>query len=94
MQITLTWQSVVTAAAIIGALVAVVSYLKKLFGWFARQEQQDKEIKSIKSELGLIVYSMRACLDGLEQLGANHTVPDAKSKLDKYINQRAHDQLV
>ena len=38
-------------------------------------------------------YALQACLDGLEQLGANHNVPEAKDKLSKYINQQAHDQL-
>ena len=31
-----------------------------------------------------------ACMDGLQRLGANHSVPLAKNKLDKYINQQAH----
>ena len=40
----------------------------------------------------LIVYCSSATLDGLMQLGANHTVPIAKDKLDKYINLKAHEQ--
>ena len=50
MSITLSWQSVTAAAAIIGAVVAVVSYLRKLFGWFERQEKQEKEIKGLKEQ--------------------------------------------
>ena len=57
------------------------------------QKEQDNDIKTIKREQTLMVYSMRACLDGLSQLGANHTISAAKDKLDKYINQMAHDQL-
>ena len=41
----------------------------------------------------MITYALSACLDGLHQLGANSSVTDAKDKLDKYINQQAHDQL-
>jgi hypothetical protein len=55
-----------------------------------KQEEQDKEIKQIKEEDTLICYALSACLDGLQQLGANHTVPLAKEKLDKYLNQQAH----
>ncbi len=33
-------------------------------------------------------------VDGLGQLGANHTVPVAKNKLDKHINKQAHGQEV
>ena len=51
MQITLTWQSMIGAAAIVGAFVALVTYIKKIFGWFDRQEKQDKEIKEMKEIL-------------------------------------------
>ena len=47
MQITFTWQSIIGAAAIVGAFVALVSYLRKLFGWFEKQEMQDAEINSV-----------------------------------------------
>ena len=50
MEIILTWQSIIGAAAIIGAFVALVSYLRKLFGWFEKQEKQDNEIKEIKEK--------------------------------------------
>lgn len=58
--------------------------------WYLKQEKQDKDIAHIKEEDTLIVFALSACLDGLQQLGANHTVPIAKDKLDKYINQQAH----
>lgn len=101
---TVTWQTLVTAAAIIAAAVAIIGYLKKAFNWFAVQEDQTndiaelkqkeaKDISDIKREQTMIVYALSACLDGLVQLGANHTVPVARDKLDKYINQQAHDQL-
>lgn len=44
----------------------------------------------MKEENTLMCYALMACLDGLMQLGANHTVPVAKEKLDKYLNQQAH----
>ena len=74
-----------TAAAVIGG--AVVGLIK----WILRQNKQDEEIESMKEEQTLICYALKACLDGLEQLGANHTVPLAKDKLDKYLNQKAHE---
>lgn len=61
-----------------------------VYRWYLKQEKQDKDIAHIKEEDTLIVFALSACLDGLQQLGANHTVPIAKDKLDKYINQRAH----
>lgn len=90
MSITLSWQSVTAAAAIIGAVVAVVSYLRKLFGWFERQEKQEKEIKAIKDEQAVLVYGLLACLKGLHEGGANGPVTEAITTLEKHINEEAH----
>lgn len=90
---TITAQSIITAGAVIAAIIAIAKYYNKVYDMVKHQAEQDTDIKAIKKEQTLIVYSMLACLDGLTQLGANHTVPEAKDKLSKYINQQAHDQL-
>lgn len=91
--VTVSWQTIITFAAVIGALIAIGGYFVKAHNWYLKQEKQDKDIKAIKREQTMLVYAMQACLDGLQQLGANHVVPEAKDKLSKYINQQAHDQL-
>ncbi len=90
MHIHLTLQSIITLASFIAAVVAVVGYILKGHKWYLKQEKQDKEISDIKEENAIICFALSAALDGLMQLGANHTVPDAKEKLDKYLNERAH----
>ena len=87
-------QTIITTAAVIAAIIAIVGYYNKVYGWVKHQEEQDKRMDKIeraaateRKELTLIVYALSACLDGLGQLGANHTVPVAKDKLDKYINK-------
>ena len=81
---------IITVASLITALSVILAFVFKIHKWFLKQEQQDKEIKRIKEENALICYALSACLDGLQQLGCNHTVPDAKDKLDKYLNKQAH----
>ena len=56
----------------------------------ALKERHERDLKRVKEENSLICYALSACLDGLMQLGANHTVPDAKERLDKYLNEQAH----
>ena len=92
-------QTIITTAAVIEAIIAIVGYYNKVYSWVKHQEEQDKRMDKIeraaateRKELTLIVYALSACLDGLGQLGANHTVPIAKDKLDKYINKQAHQQ--
>ena len=94
-------QTIITAAAVIAAVVAILGYYNKVHDWINHQGEQDERMSNIekaaaaeRKELTLIVYALSACLDGLTQLGANHTVPIAKDKLDKYINKQAHQQEV
>lgn len=82
--------SVVYCASVISATAIIFGVIFSVYRWYLKQEQQDKAIKQLKEEQTLLVYALSACLDGLQQLGANHTVPIAKDKLDKYINKQAH----
>ena len=92
-------QTIITTAAVIAAAIAIMGYYNKIHDWINHQAEQDERMDRIeksdateRKELTLIVYALSACLDGLGQLGANHTVPVAKDKLDKYINKQAHHQ--
>ena len=87
---TITVDGIVKAAALLAALTAIFGVIFAVYRWYLKQEKQNKDIAQMKEENTLIVYAQSACLDGLQQLGANHTVPAAKNKLDKYINQQAH----
>ena len=88
--VTVSADTIITIAAVIGALGVIFGVVFAVYRWYLKQEKQDKDIAHIKEEDTLIVFALSACLDGLQQLGANHTVPIAKDKLDKYLNQTAH----
>lgn len=90
MQITLTWQSLIGAAAIVGAFVALVSYLRKIFGWFERQEVQDREIKEIKEEQTILTKGILACLKGLKEQGCDGPVTEAIREIETHLNKKAH----
>lgn len=89
---TITPQTIITAASLIGAAGVIFGAIFAAYRWYLRQNKDTEEIKRLKKENTLICYALSACLDGLIQLGANHTVPKAKDKLDKYLNQSAHGQ--
>ena len=101
MQITLSWQTIITAAAVLGALGAIATAIAKLVRWVDRQKKQDEDIKALKKhheddmagfkeEQTLLVYGVLACLKGLREQGCNGPVTEAINKLEKYINQKAH----
>lgn len=102
MQITVTWQSVITLAAVAGAVVALVTYFSKIVRWVDKQNEQDSDIKqlkkhheddmtSIKEEQTLVVHGVLACLKGLKEQGCNGPVTEAIHKIEKYLNQKAHN---
>lgn len=101
MQITVSLQSVITAAAFVSAVIALVAYFSKIVHWVDKQNKQDEDIKalrkhheedmaSIKEEQAMIVYGVLACLKGLSEQGCNGPVTEAIDKLDKYLNMKAH----
>lgn len=102
MQITLTWQTLITASAVIGAVVALVAYFAKIVRWVDKQKKQDDDIKALrethsadvehmKQEQTLIVYGLLACLKGLKEQGCNGPVTEAIDKIEKHLNKRAHE---
>lgn len=78
-------------AALLGAFGSLGAMLYKSFRWVERQKMQETEIENIKKEQCVMCYGLLATLDGLKQLGANGNVSDAYQKLEKHLNQTAHD---
>ena len=54
------------------------------------QKETHEEIKKIQEEQCLLVYSILACLKGLQQQGCNGEVTRAINEIEKHINKQAH----
>lgn len=89
-EITVSWQTLITLAAVLGAVVTIIKYYNKCYDFVKRQEEQDKIIKAIQEEQTLLTYGVLACLKGLHEQGANGPVTEAIDKIEKHINQKAH----
>lgn len=101
MQITVSLQSVITAAAFVGAVIALVAYFSKVVRWVDKQSKQDEAInqlrqhheedmKIIKEEQAIIVHGVLACLKGLREQGCNGPVKEGIAEIEDYLNQKAH----
>lgn len=101
MQITLTWQTIITAGAVLGACGVLAGAIVKLVHWVDRQKQQDNDLQALrnthnadmdamKQEQTLLVYGILACLKGLKEQGCNGPVTEAINKIEKHLNQKAH----
>lgn len=84
------WQTILTAGAVITAVATIVKYVSRGFKWVETQNEQEKEIKSIKEEQQLLTYGILACLKGLREQGCDGAVTDAINKMEKHLNERAH----
>lgn len=96
------WQGIITAGAVLSAILLIVGLFTKGHKWFLKQEHQDDRINELKThhdddmqrvrqELYIVMRGLSACLDGLIQQGCNHDVPGAKKMIDDYLNQQAHE---
>ena len=101
--IEVTWQSLITGGAVLGAATALIAFFAKIVRWVDRQKAQDMELENIKAkhesdaeavqqELSMLTYGVLACLKGLREQGCNGPVTEAVNKIEKYLNMRAHEE--
>ena len=83
---------ILEAAGLLTALSAIGGVLFGLFSFYADSKRQKEELKAVKKELSVLCYAVTACLNGLEQLGADGEVHDALKLMNRHVNQAAHDQ--
>ena len=62
--VTLNWQTLITAAAVLTAVITIFGRYNKLYDFVKRQEEQDKLIKAIQDEQTILTEGILACLRG------------------------------
>ena len=60
--VTVSWQTLVTIAAVLTALSTVFGRYNKVYDFIKRQEEQDKQIKEIQAEQTILIEGILACL--------------------------------
>lgn len=85
-----TWQTIITVAAVITALGVIFKNYNKGYDFVKRQNAQDKVIADIQAEQAILTYGILACLKGLKEQGADGPVTEAIDKIEKHLNERAH----
>lgn len=94
MEVTITVETIIKAASLLTALGVIGGVALWCFKFINRQQKQDKEIAAIRHEQTLICYGILACLKGLKEQGCNGPVTEALAKLEKHLNQAAHEDVV
>ena len=57
----------------------------------ALKKSEAADIAAIKNEQTILTYGILACLKGLKEQGCNGPVTEAINKIEKHLNQRAHE---
>lgn len=102
MDITITWQTIITLFAGLTAIVGIAALFAKLVRWVDKQKKQDEDIHALqnthdsdmaemKKEQTLIIYGLLACLKGLKEQGCNGPVTEAIHRIEKHLNMKAHE---
>ena len=91
MEVTISADTVIRAASLLAALGALGGAAVWCLRFVVRKKHQDKEITAIRKEQTLICYGILACLKGLKEQGCNGPVSAALDKMEKHLNQAAHE---
>lgn len=92
---------IILFGSVLSALGLILGLILKAHKWYLQLEELKEELEKLKKkheddttdilkENRLVCEALIACLDGLQQLGANHNVPIVKTKMESYLNDQAH----
>ena len=79
------------AASAITSIGVIIGVVVAVFKVFQINKKQSEFIKAIEDEQTLLCYGLRGALQGLIEQGCNGPCKDALSKLEKHLNQKAHE---
>lgn len=88
---TITWQSLITASAVLAAVTAFMTLLFKIFDWFKTIKLLKAEIAALKDDQRILTTGVLACLKGLKEQGCNGPVTQAINDLEVHLNKKAHE---
>lgn len=102
MTIVVTWQSIATFVGGLSALGLLLAWIRKGMHFIDHQIEQDEEInklhqrhdadvREIRTEQTLIIYGLLGALKGLQEQGCNGPVTEAIGRIEKHLNQKAHE---
>ena len=83
--------TIIKMASLLAALTALVGAVVAVYKVLENNKRQNEVIKAMQKEQTLICYSLKAVLQGVIELGADGPCKDAQNRLDKHLNESAHN---
>ena len=102
MTLNLTWEGVVFAAAVLGAIAVIWKWINGGVEMAKKPAENEKHIEELsqhheadmremREELRILTYGILACLKGQQEQGCNGPVTDAVVMIEKHLNKKAHE---
>ena len=102
MDVHITWQGVILVASVLAAVTAICASVAKIVHWFDERKTVKKDLAALRAkheadmrdsmeERQLLVEGVLACLKGLAEQGCDGPVTKAIEKLERHLNQKAHE---
>jgi uncharacterized membrane protein len=85
-------ETINSIAKLIGSLTIIGGVLVAAYKLYLRDKHQSKLIKDIQTEQTLLCFGIKACLQGLIEQGCDGPCKEALDKLEKHLNQKAHEE--
>lgn len=82
--------TIIQAASLLGALGVLVGAIIAVYKVIEQNKKQTEVIRAMQEEQTVICYGLLACLKGLQEQGCNGPVTEARGRLEKHLNQKAH----
>ena len=92
MEVAISPETIIKAASLLTALGALGGAAVWCLRFVERNRRQDRELAAILKEQTLICFGVLACLKGLKEQGCNGPVTEALDRLEKHLNQAAHEE--
>ncbi len=87
---------IVAIGTVVGAIIGGYKIFENIKRSDEKHEQEirkiNSKIKTMQKEQALMCYCINAILDGLKQQGCNGEVTKALKKMNKHLNNSAHEQ--
>lgn len=91
MAVTINAQTIISFAALVAAVGALLALYNKGYDFVQRQKKQDEVIHDMQKEQALLTYGVLACLKGLVEMGCDGPVKEAVAKIEEHLNEKAHE---
>jgi len=85
-------ETIITVAKVMGALGTIAGVVVAIYKFVDSDRKQAARIQAIQKEQTLLCYGIMACLKGLKEQGCNGPVSAALDKIEKHLNQAAHEE--